>query len=146
MSNAALAFDELCPNCGEFFDCLNDDTGFCGNCSKELGVGVSSSETPTIVQESRIEVWLRRNADILESSMLEQQIPAKEAIKKLAEETKVYCLCCGNQIQRATNGRHFFCNKQPHCRKARRYYKYLQYEKGFSKELALEKAVEKFKQ
>ena len=105
-------------------------------------MGVSSG-TPTI---SRIEVWLQKNADTLESLMLEQQITAKDAIRQIVQETKVHCLVCGEEIERATNGRHFLCTKHGNCRKARRYYKYLHHEKNFSKEDALEKAVEKFKQ
>lgn len=133
--------NELCPNCGNFVDSLNENTGFCGSCS---GVGDSSGfPTPTNKAE-RLELWLCQNADIIESLMLEERLTAKDAIKKVAQDSVPRCQCCGNEMPHTTAGRHIFCTKNDNCNKARRYYKYLVYEKGIEKDEARKSALERF--
>jgi hypothetical protein len=55
------------------------------------------------------------------------------------------CVICEEVIEHATQGRHFLCNKHPRCKRARRYYKYLRFEKGLDKEQAINAAIAKFK-
>lgn len=133
--------NELCPSCGEFVDELIEETGFCRECS---GVG-DSSESPTLNGKAkRRELWLRENADIIEGVMLDAQTTAKDAIIRLAVNEVSRCECCGEEMPHTTVGRHFFCSKHEKCRKARRYYKYLVYEKNVKKEEARKTAIERF--
>lgn len=133
--------NELCPNCGDFVDQLNNKTGFCYECS---GVG-DSSESPTQSKRvERLELWLAENADTIEFLMLEEQIAAKVAIRQIAENTKPHCQCCGGEMPHTTAGRHIFCTKNEKCRKARRYYKYLVYEKNKPKDEARRTALLRF--
>lgn len=110
-------------------------------------MGVLKSKTPTRISErERFELWLCENADRIENVMTLRTIQAEEAIFLLIENEKAYCRCCGEHIPRATSSRHFLCKKHPQCRKARRYYSYLVHEKGVSKDVALNRAIQKFKQ
>lgn len=139
--------DELCPLCGNFVDRLNEQTGFCVQCS--TSVGVFEDKGPTLVKSERaqrLELWLLENADTIEDIMLSDSITAKEAIKIIAQNGKPACQICGDDMPHTTAGRHIFCTKRPECRKARRYYRYLVYEKHIDKEQALNKTLERFGQ
>lgn len=136
--------DELCPNCGNFVHSLNELTGFCEDCT---GVGVSRKKAPTPSDKAlRLELWLRENADIIEYTMLEYNLTAKDAIRLIARNEKPHCQCCGDEMPHTTIGRHIFCTKKPQCRKARRFYRYLVYEKNVSKEDSLRRTLERFGQ
>jgi hypothetical protein len=113
--------DEVCPNCGEFVETVNEITGFCISCSNDVGV-FSERKAPT-------------NISAIDLNNLDS----------LLELTTVICKCCGEAIPRATPDRHFFCKKNEICRKARRYYAYLIYEKGIDKDNALSRTLIKFK-
>jgi hypothetical protein len=135
---------EVCPNCGNFVDHLNEVDGFCGACSENEK---SPSSTKSLLHtESRIERWLTTNADTIEDTMVRYEISANEAIRIIAQYTpeNATCACCGSEVKHVRHDS-FFCNKTDKCKKARRYYKYLTYEKGLDKEEAFEKAVRKFK-
>jgi hypothetical protein len=135
--------NELCPNCGNFVDSLNDVTGFCGSCS---GVG-EFTQSPTPNDKAlRLELWLTEKSDIIESVMLTDRVTAKVAIKKLAQDSVPRCQCCNEPMPHTTAGRHIFCSKNDKCKKARRYYKYLVYEKGIDKDEARNTALERFKE
>lgn len=144
MSLAELNYQELCPNCGKFVDSLNELTGFCDSCSPKWNVGFPSERTPQ--PNKRLKNWLTKNAEEIEKRMLADGLTAKVAISEIAQISKAVCLCCGDEIPHGTKGRHVICNKRTKCRKARRYYSYLKYEKGHSKQEALEKALKKFRQ
>jgi hypothetical protein len=116
---------EFCTECGEFFDTLNEWTGWCAECSQ-------STQPP-----SRVERWLIRYADTVEYVMQVQCITAKLAIIEVHAAYKATCIICGAPIKHGTHGRHFLCNSTPECKKARRRYKYLIYDKGLTKEAAL---------
>jgi len=134
---------EFCPDCGEFVASLNDITGFCENCTPSTAVVPSKKEGgTTAVNRSK---WLNTNADKIEATMQNYNINASAAIKVIAAQSAVVCICCGEFIPHATAGRHFLCNKNPQCKRARRYYKYLHYEKGVEPEQALVTAINKFK-
>lgn len=143
---AIFNLNSLCPNCGEFVDELDDVTGFCNSCSNN-GVGSLDEKDPTpTAKAKKIELWLHENADRIESFMLAENVNARFAIRELMQEDKPRCLICGNDMPHTTSGRHMFCTKQPECRKARRYYRYLVYEKNESKEKALEQTLERYAQ
>lgn len=139
LSNEGL--NEVCPNCGKFVDSLNDD-GWCGDCSGE-------SPTPSKSlngTESRLERWLNTNADTIEEIMVAREITAIEAIRIIAQDTPTVATCavCGSEADHVRHDK-FFCSKTQACLKARRYYKYLVYEKGMSKTDAFDKAESKYK-
>lgn len=138
---ALFELDDLCPNCGEFVDHLDKVTGFCDKCS---GVGSVNTKGPTPSKAQKIELWLQQNADRIESFMLAENVNAKFAIRELMQLEKPHCRTCGNEMPHTTAGRHIFCTKKPECRKARRYYRYLVYEKHESKEKALKLTLERY--
>lgn len=78
--------------------------------------------------------------------MLADNITAKEAIRIIAQNGKPVCQVCGDDMPHTTPGRHVFCKKREECRKARRYYSYLVYEKGIEKDHALRNTLERFTQ
>jgi len=126
VTRAAPQGNEFCTECGQFVDRLNEWTGWCKDCSL-------STQPP-----SRVERWLIKYADHVEYVMQEQQITAKLAIIEVHATYKATCIICNGPIKHGTHGRHFLCNTHPECKKARRRYKYLIYDKGFTKEAALE--------
>lgn len=130
MTRAAPQGNEFCPKCGEFADELNERTGFCFECTPS----VHTKSEPA----SRVERWLIKYADHVEYVMQVQQITAKLAIVEVHATYKATCIICNGPIKHGTHGRHFLCNTHPECKKARRRYKYLIYDKGFTKEAALE--------
>jgi hypothetical protein len=141
--NAIPELNELCPSCGNFVDALYESTGFCESCSN--GVGVFDIKTPTPnAKQIRLELWLTENADTIEDVMLADNITAKDAIRILAQNDKPVCQICGDDMPHTTPGRHVFCKKREGCRKARRYYSYLVYEKGIEKDHALRNTLERF--
>lgn len=145
--NPVPELNELCPSCGNFVDYLIESTGFCGSCS--IGVGVFDDKVPTPIKSEkaqRLELWLTENADTIEDIMLSDNLTAKEAIRLIVQNGKPTCQCCGDEMPHTTAGRHIFCTKKPQCRKARRYYRYLVYEKNVSKGDALNKTLERFSQ
>lgn len=112
--------------------------GWCGGCSDE-------NPTPT-KPESRLEKWLTDNANEIEDLMRLLNLDAVEAITIIAVENKIVATCaiCGSHVKR-TRHQNFFCSNTEQCLKARRYYKYLVYEKNTDKEDAFNRTLEKFK-
>jgi len=93
-------------------------------------------------QPNRRTAWLERNADKIEDYML-RGIPLSDAMKMVRRDNRPVCLCCGDVILYGTGGRHLFCNKRVECRKMRRRYKYLVYDKGLDKDTALNVVLDK---
>jgi predicted RNA-binding Zn-ribbon protein involved in translation (DUF1610 family) len=129
MAVMAQTEQEFCPDCGNFVDALNETTGFCYDCTP------LSQQTPQ-PEASRIERWLMKYADTIEFVMQKEQTTAKLAILEVHATYRATCIICNRQIRHGTHGRHFICNSTPACKKARRRYKYLIYDKGFTKEEA----------
>jgi hypothetical protein len=128
VSKVAATERDFCPDCGEFVNPkeMNEQTGFCLSCSP--------SAHPPI---SRIERWLIKYADTVEYVMQVQQTTAKLAIVEVHSTYRATCIICNVPIKHGTHGRHFICNTTIECKKARRRYKYLLYDKGYTKEAAL---------
>lgn len=143
MNNTVKDEQEVCPNCGKFVDALTD-SGWCGACTKSPAP--SNRIKHKKHKESRIERWLTNNADTIESLMTLYKIPPTEAIRIVALEDAPASTCalCGSEVSR-TRHQNFFCSKNLSCRKARRYYKYLIYDKGFNKPDAFTLAIRRFK-
>ena len=130
MNKAPQQGTEFCPDCGEFVDELNEWTGFCFDCTP-------STHPPQIAPLSRVERYLTRYAEVIEHIMQVQNTTARLAIVEVHATYRATCIICHNPIKHGTHGRHFICNSTPECKKARRRYKYLIYDKGFTKEAAL---------
>lgn len=108
-------------------------------------MGVFEIKTPTpTAKQIRLELWLTKHADTIEDIMLADNITAKDAIRILVQDDKPVCQVCGDEMPHTTAGRHVFCTKKEECRKARRYYRYLVYEKGIAKDHALRNTLERF--
>ena len=133
MNKAPHQGTEFCPDCGEFVDELNEWTGFCFDCTPST----HPPQTPNQAPPSRIERWLIKYADHVEYVMQVQHTTARLAIVEVHATYKATCVICHNPIRHGTHGRHFICNATTECKKARRRYKYLIYDKGFTKEAAL---------
>src|SRR4029077_14316321 len=111
-ANAAQVGQEFCPDCGEFVDELNEQTGFCYNCTQS-----AHSSTPVV---SRLEKWLCKYADTIEEEMRSCDIGAIEAIANVLSSHQATCMICDRIIKHGTFGRHFICSSTPQCKKARR--------------------------
>ncbi len=139
---ALFDLDSLCPNCGNFVKELDDVTGFCLKCS---GVGSVNAKGPTPIDKAeKLELWLAQNADTIEDLMLADNVTAKFAIREILHSERPRCMTCNSEMPHTTSGRHMFCTKKPECRRARRYYRYLIYEKHTSKEAALKLTLERY--
>jgi hypothetical protein len=134
---------EVCPNCGDFTESLNESTGFCRECSPK--VCSRCGEVPPSIGHSlciqcQRETWWERNADQLEV-YLSQGISLSDAREKIENENRAICISCGTPIP----GRHrestIFCSRTEECRRAKRSYIW-KIEKGMPKDLALEEVVE----
>lgn len=123
---------EFCPDCGDFVDALNEQTGFCFSCTPSA---------QSLIVPTRLEKWLTKNAELIECTMRDYTITAKQAILYVSTEHRARCVICNRIIRHGTYGRHFICNTTPECKKARRRYKYLIYDKGFTKEEALQQII-----
>lgn len=128
--------DDVCPSCGAFAT-LNPTTGFCAKCSKGHCYRCGDPSTTSLCQSCRRIRWLEVNAESIEDHLL-GGLTLKQAIEEVADAIRPTCIICGKPIHRGTNGRHFICTSTPECRRARRRYKYLIYDKGYSKESAIE--------
>lgn len=138
----------VCPNCGEFVKRLFVATGWCQNCTLKYrdnshcgmcGTELFASEV-AICTKCKRELWLERNASLLDNWIM-QGLTFRQAVVVVLERNRPTCLNCGEPIKHGTNGRHLLCTRTPECRRARRRYKYLVYEKGVEKDIALRVAL-----
>lgn len=130
----ALPQWEVCPSCGALVESLNDNTGWCANCSESL--------VPVV--HSQVEAFLTRNADHIEHYLF-KGYSVSQAIDNLRHELQQFktCACCGAVIKRGAPNV-IFCRKNKRCRKAVRRYEYLYTSKGHSKAEALAIVLEEF--
>jgi len=120
---------EVCPNCGDLVDVLNDTTGWCDSCSgvtpsnscircgQEIGSGIRCSRCKYLF-------WLDCNADQIERLMATDGIKASKAKRLVIEQNRPKCLSCGEPIHRGMKDRDLFCNTKPECRRAGNAYDY----------------------
>ena len=120
--------EELCPNCGNFA-ILNEVTGWCPDCSPQ---------DPTY---TRLEGYLRRNANEIEHYMM-QGMSVGAAIDKLhSPKQRPTCIVCGKTIARGHRSS-VFCRRTQACRSYARRYVYLYQTKRLTKAEALAKIFE----
>jgi hypothetical protein len=119
---------ECCPNCGEFVDALNDETGWCDSCS-----GVVPAQPSWYV------LWLERNADEIERVMVIHCCSAGKAKQIVAVTNRPMCLCCKNPIKRGNTSRDLFCSATPECKRAQSTFRRLH--RRLPRDLAIEGAL-----
>lgn len=125
---------EFCSECGEFVNELNEKTGWCNDCSRELGYEVTPSGCPRCGEPSlnglqtcgrcKYELWLERNADEIERVMATNLVSVRAAKRIVRASNRPICNSCGDPIRGGTKGRHFFCKTKPECVRAHNVYSY----------------------
>lgn len=142
-SNLKSTTVEVCPNCGDFTESLNETTGFCKKCSPRVCSRcgeVPPNDGHSLCIACQRELWWERNADQLEVYIAQGQT-LSEARERIEVENRAICISCSQPIP----GRHrettLFCARTEQCRKAKRSYIW-KIEKGIPRDLALEEVVE----
>jgi hypothetical protein len=139
---ALIEFNEFCPNCGNFVNVLGEN-GFCADCGG-FPQGKPKIFPLSFKKKLWLEKWLQSHAEQIESVMVTHSVSARSAIQAVASDTTARCILCNRVIEHGTYGRHFLCTRNLECRKARRFYKYLRYEKNLTKDAALTRVKEKY--
>jgi len=114
---------EVCPECGNFCDALNEHTGWCYQCSPpncDKCGGPRTSDHKTCISCQR-EAWVIRNADRLEE-LIAQGLDYSNAKSKIVSENRAICVVCSSEIPGKHKQNTLFCKKNKECRKARKRY------------------------
>jgi hypothetical protein len=132
---------EVCSNCGDFVERLNEETGWCYSCSpptcNKCG-GPRTSDHKVCIGCQR-EAWYERNAEQLEE-YISKGLSLSEAKSKIIGENRAICVVCSSSIPGKHKKNTLFCKKNEECRKSR--WKYLErIKQGKSQEEALEYAL-----
>ena len=142
--------DELCPQCGNFVDELDDETGWCFECSGTSEARCLACSRPFIKDQShrklcpacREERWLQRHADELEM-YLSYGARISFARRQIYYENRPICIACSNPIKGAADGA-IFCTRTIECRRWRRRYRTLREKYGDQKKALAEVSAEIF--
>jgi len=67
----------------------------------------------------------------------------RAAINAVYDDNRPICVSCGNEIPRSRKNHALFCGKNPKCRSARIKFKYWKNRRGYSRDDALKKALER---
>jgi hypothetical protein len=136
--------EEMCPNCGGWFNSLKDETGWCAACTLQASPNQSSCTTcgglfPKSAQVSkcwacRKEAYLTLHADAIEA-YLAWGYSFTAALRLVADDIRPNCQCCGNPIKGGREGVKF-CHTSKECRKASEAYTRMKNE-GLSPDVAL---------
>jgi hypothetical protein len=141
MTDIKLLDLELCPNCGDFVEYLNDVTGFCLQCSPPTcerchgNPNINGRNGEVFKSESKVifksgkwlcrfcirELWIERNADVIEEYML-GGLEYHQAVKKVRENNRAVCIVCAQPIQGRNRSETLFCTRTAKCRTAKRKY------------------------
>jgi hypothetical protein len=121
----------FCSECGDFFDKLDELTGWCEKCSIAAGYLAPSCpicHEPTIngkpCSKCRYAAWLLRNGDAIDRAIAEHGLSPRNAKKIVEAANRPICKSCGKPIKGGQKGRHNFCMKNPECVKAHNAYTY----------------------
>ena len=112
---------EVCPNCGNYVDELNEEEGWCFECAPAKCKRCSGERTSTnkyCISCQRI-LWYERNAEKLEEYIAEG-LSLSEAKSKIIRENRAICVVCSSEIQGKHKSNTLFCKKNSECRKARK--------------------------
>lgn len=115
--------DEYCPNCGGWFDALDNETGWCNECSQQIdhrakcshcgGVLVDTSRS--MCHTCRQEQWYTTHGDELEFVMIVKGYSLYQAKLHIARITRPICQSCRKPIKGAAPGA-LFCKQNKECR------------------------------
>lgn len=152
---------EVCSNCGAFTDQLNDETGWCYECSPPICERCGGEQHPdhryngyhpaeiseVIVKNGRKlcrrcikEIWLEEHANEIERYIAEG-LSYRQAIEKVSSNNRAVCIICSTPIPGRHKSSTIFCTKTPDCRKAKKKYVRLIQRKGLTRDSALEKVL-----
>lgn len=132
---------EICPSCGSFADKLNELTGWCIECSPPCCQRCGGELIKgTLCQKCAKEQWLAFFADEIEY-FLSEGFSYSQAIQEIYNRNRAVCVVCAAPIPGRSQATTLFCAKNEGCRKARRRYHKLVYEKGMTRSLALEQVL-----
>lgn len=125
---------EYCSECSNLVESLNDTSGWCDDCTRKNGYEslitplCPSCNSPNsdgkLCSRCKYESWLQRNANAIELVMVVQVVSVRVAKKVVLEQNRPICQSCGNKIKGGQKDRHFFCTKNPECRKGHTVYEY----------------------
>lgn len=125
---------EFCTECGDFVESLNSLTGWCNECSRQMGyiapscascgAELANSNNGKLCSHCKYVGWLERNADAIERVMAVQGVHVRIAIKIVRASNRPTCQSCGQPIIGGQRGRHSFCKKNPECIKGHNVFEY----------------------
>ena len=130
---------EVCPNCGKITATLRDYTGWCKECTMDIGCSrcgkpFSQSNIRSMCSPCRAHVWLEQNIDRIEEYERSGH-SINRAIELVRQNNKRRCHNCGRTINIGN-----FCSTNIECRRAaKRYLRHVN--KGLPIEVALREAV-----
>jgi predicted Zn-ribbon and HTH transcriptional regulator len=140
---ADLSKKEVCPNCGEFVDTLDKETGWCFVCSPQFcnkcGNEFKERQARKICSTCRSQEWIADNADAIEVYTA-QGYSFTQARVKVLEQRRAICHCCHKPIKGGRQGVHIFCRTSVRCRKAKRRFRTLR--ERYPREIALQFVVQ----
>lgn len=140
--------EHYCPSCGEWVNSLNENTGWCVNCTPThhpdsrscptCGVVIPIHHNHRLCSQCKAEEWLAKHADSIELYMMVGWSFAA-AKRQVINDIRPNCVICDTPIS-GGNADALFCTAQKECRTAQRRYR-LYREKGMTKEQAVEAAI-----
>lgn len=119
---------EVCSNCGDFVERLQDSTGWCPSCSsptsRYCSCGTELTNGKSKCGSCRYELFLTTNADALEY-YLAKGYTLEAAKQQVFADNRPNCICCGEPIHGGRQGAAFFCSRYKRCKSAKRRYRTL---------------------
>ena len=142
---------EFCPSCGKY-KTLVEVIGFCVDCVKHrfpnnavcfsCGKIEPRGQFRSLCNSCQKEKWNQENADKIED-YIRCGLTYSDAVAKVLFDNRPLCIVCGQKIKRGRKGRSQICKANKQCRTEARYYQYLRYQKGKSREDAIEVILER---
>lgn len=155
---------EVCPSCGKFITVLNEETGWCYECSPPICSICGGQphfdhrfKDPVIAPGSEViykfgklicrrcikNQWLVDHADEIEYHMT-RGLGFTKACEAVNLDNRAVCVICDEHIVGRHKARTLFCTRHKRCRKAQSKYKRLMERYQLDRAEALEKVLIEF--
>lgn len=142
---------EICPNCGDYTQSLDDYTGWCRSCSTTSYRSQDCARCNRALdggkefcRSCRESIWLEEHGDEIDR-VLTTGVPKSTAIDIVKKnQYKPRCLVCGNPMRKPSIGEARFCKKTVICKRASIRFKGLVYVKKIDREEALKEVLQNF--